>query len=156
VSDQAHPERELRAELLAIAYRLLCLEGRQPAFPLEVRFRDSDGARTEYTFTRHEFHQSVAFYPPGTEVPISPPRAAQEPVPGPAPPGRAVSASAVLRQVHRKLLAKATERPTPAKQLIRAAGYPYNSYSREAVTRLCRQGLLLRTPDGVRLPPCQP
>jgi hypothetical protein len=61
-----------------------------------------------------------------------------------------------LKRVHMQLLAKATQAPIPTKQLIRAAGYDPNSYARDAVTYLCRNGYLERTPDGVRLPARRP
>lgn len=55
-----------------------------------------------------------------------------------------------LRRVHRKLLEKATAEPVPTKKLVHLAGYKENTYARDAVTYLCRLGLLVRTPDGVR------
>jgi hypothetical protein len=56
-----------------------------------------------------------------------------------------------MRRIHRKILATATAEPVPAKVLLRQAGYDPNTYGREAVTYLTRFGLLIRTPDGVRL-----
>lgn len=57
-----------------------------------------------------------------------------------------------LARIHQKLLNAATTTPTPTKALIRQAGYPVSSYSRQAVTELCRRGLLARVPEGIRLP----
>jgi hypothetical protein len=69
-----------------------------------------------------------------------------------ADPPAAAAPAPKLRRIHRQLLAKASATPVPTKKLIALAGYPVNTYSRDAVTQLCRAGLLVRTPDGVRLP----
>lgn len=80
---------------------------------------------------------------------------APAPAPSDAPPVAPAAAAAdapragPLRQVHRRLLAAATGRPVPAKVLVKLAGYAYSARSREAVTQLCRWGLLVRTPDGL-------
>jgi hypothetical protein len=74
------------------------------------------------------------------------------PVLGPAP-AESPAPPPKLRRIHHRLLAKASATPVPAKKLIALAGYCVNTYSRDAVTQLCRAGLLLRTPDGIRLPP---
>ena len=58
-----------------------------------------------------------------------------------------------LRRIHRCLLTAAGPGPIPAKKLISLTGYPVNTYSRSAITQLCRAGLLVRTADGVHLPP---
>jgi hypothetical protein len=57
-----------------------------------------------------------------------------------------------LRRIHQRLLAVAKPIPLPAKKLISLAGYSVNTYSRQAVTQLCRAGLLIRTADGISLP----
>jgi hypothetical protein len=57
---------------------------------------------------------------------------------------------AKLARVHRKLIEQATEQAVPLKVLVRRAGYRVNSYSRAAVTALCRWGYLVRTADGLR------
>jgi hypothetical protein len=64
-----------------------------------------------------------------------------------------VPAGVRLRQVHRRLIDAATPQPTPAKQLSSRAGFRRcGSYVRQALTELARWGLLIRTPDGYRLP----
>lgn len=73
------------------------------------------------------------------------------PSPGAAPPnGRALSRK--HRRVHRKILEKATPQPTPAKVLIKLAGYKLNTYARDAITDLVRDGYLIRLPEGLVLP----
>jgi hypothetical protein len=54
-----------------------------------------------------------------------------------------------VERIHRQIHAKATEEPQTAKGLARRAGYLANSYSRTAITALCRAGHLTRTPDGI-------
>ena len=66
--------------------------------------------------------------------------------------GDDVDAAAKLTRIHHKLLEKATLEPVSAKKLIKLAGYKYNTYARDAITDLCRHGLLVRLPDGLRRP----
>jgi hypothetical protein len=117
--------------LLRLALPLL---GEAPTFPVRLKVRDAVGHEAELTFGRNE----VA------------PRGSALPTPLDPPPQGGREQLAGLRRVHRKLLEKATSDPIPTKKLITSAGYAVNTYSRDAVTHLCRAGLLLRTPDGIR------
>lgn len=64
----------------------------------------------------------------------------------------AVGEPAILTRVHRRLIEHATTAPVTARALVRKAGYKLNSYSRSALTYLCRCGLIVHTPDGYQLP----
>lgn len=58
-----------------------------------------------------------------------------------------------LKEIHRKLLEKATVEPAKARTLIARTPYKYNSNSRQALTDLVREGHLLRdTNDRYYLP----
>jgi hypothetical protein len=54
-----------------------------------------------------------------------------------------------FRTVEQAALDAAEKEPIPVKALARKAGYKAGSYFSEAVTHLCRLGMLTRTPDGV-------
>jgi|SRR5262245_38545052 len=54
-----------------------------------------------------------------------------------------------FRPVERAAFNAADDQPIPVKALARKAGYKAGSYFSEAVTHLCRLGMLVRVPDGV-------
>lgn len=76
--------------------------------------------------------------------PLSPP---PSPPADPAPPS-APTEPPDMKPIHKRLLKKAAElgEPVPARKLIQAAGYKYNSSSRGAVTYLYQHHLLHRDP----------
>jgi hypothetical protein len=135
------PTGSLREVLLNVIYPLLMgRKGSPPAFPIRVEARDGNGPETVVVFTRHEL-DAYGHLPWG------------EPVPPPAPATNGRGLDAVpppgMRLIHRRLLEQAGPEPLPAKGLISRAGYRLTSYSRDAVTWLCRQRYLSRTPDGL-------
>lgn len=50
----------------------------------------------------------------------------------------------VMKDLHRRLLAAATAEPVKARTLVARTPYAYNSNTRQALTDLCRAGLLVR------------
>ena len=54
-----------------------------------------------------------------------------------------------FRPVEQAAFNAADDKPMPVKALARKAGYKPGSYFSEAVTHLCRLGMLVRVPDGV-------
>jgi hypothetical protein len=54
-----------------------------------------------------------------------------------------------FRRVEQAALDAADDKPMPVKALANKAGYKSGSYFSEAVTHLCRLGMLTRTPDGI-------
>ena len=62
------------------------------------------------------------------------------------------SASLNLPPIELALLRAATNEPQSARTLARLAGYSFGSHVTAALTSLCRQRHLSRTPDGYFLP----
>jgi hypothetical protein len=54
-----------------------------------------------------------------------------------------------FRLVEQAAFQAADDKPIPVKALARKAGYKPGSYFSEAVTHLCRIGMLMRLPEGV-------
>lgn len=133
----------LRARLLAAVCEYIVVgSGRLPSFPLHLTIQDGHNDRLLVDFSRQELSLLNLVNTQPSHVGNGASPATPQPPPADVP----------LRRVHRKILEKAGTVPMPTKQLVRLAGYSVNAWSRDAVTFLCRQGLLVQTPDGV----CRP
>lgn len=103
----------------------------------------------QFPFAMHPAGQAFVGLVPPADGPLFTAGPPADPINAP---GRGPD-QAALRPLHRRLVQVATTTPVPAKELIRRAGYRVNSWSRDGVTWLCRNGYLVNGPDGVQLGP---
>jgi len=130
-----------RTQILLHAFPMLVQAmGRTMVFPLRVLVLDTKDVGFTLTYSIEEILEAGLLAARGHvngQVPAAP---APVSMPDPAP---------RLTRTQRRLIEVATDKPTPVKALIARAGYKIHADSRAAVTFLCREDYLKRTPDGI-------